>query len=218
MKTRAFWVFVPIFLVYSCRESTNQKSISFPADPLQRLIEGNRRFREFHPIHPDQTRSKIRELSRGQHPFAIVLSCSDSRVPPELVFDQGLGDLFVIRTAGHLIDNYELGSIEYAVEHFGIKLIVVLAHEHCGAIEAFLEHRDDRVAGHVQDLLDALKSEPGLDSLNGSEIDILDKAIRANLRHAVNQLNSDEYLESEPGLQIVGAIYHLESGMVEYIY
>src|SRR5690606_30463250 len=84
--------------------------------PLERLIEGNKRFQENHPIHPDQTLDRLRELENGQHPFAVIVSCSDSRVPPELIFDQGLGDLFVIRNAGNIISDYELGSIEYAVE------------------------------------------------------------------------------------------------------
>lgn len=100
---------------FSC---TNQPQIigeNHSISPLERLIEGNKRFQENHPIHPDQTLERLRELQKGQHPFAVIISCSDSRVPPELIFDQGLGDLFVIRNAGNIISDYELGSIEYAV-------------------------------------------------------------------------------------------------------
>ena len=100
--------------------------------PLQKLKAGNERFASGRPTHPDETLKRIRELKKGQHPFAILVSCSDSRVPAELVFDQGLGDIFSIRTAGNIMGDYELGSIEYAVEHLDCKLIVVMGHKDCG--------------------------------------------------------------------------------------
>ena len=207
-----------VLVFTACRQQGTVQEAVLPADPLQRLIEGNERFRDFHPLHPDQTRGKMRELTGGQHPFAIVMSCSDSRVPPELVFDQGLGDLFVIRTAGHLVDNYELGSIEYAVEHLGVKLIVVLGHEQCGAVQAFLEHRNDTLPGHIQDLMNAIKAEmeeePDIHDPNAG----IDKAVRANIHHGTGQLKEDELIAHHPDVRIVGALYHLADGAVDFIY
>ena len=101
-------------------------SIISNEDPLERLMKGNRRFLSGRPAHPDETRQRIRNLKKGQEPYVVIVSCSDSRVPPELVFDQGFGDVFSIRTAGNVIGDYELGSIEYAVEHLKCKLVMVL--------------------------------------------------------------------------------------------
>ena len=99
--------------------------------PLEALKAGNQRFMSGHPVHPHETLKRLRDLKKGQDPHTVVVSCSDSRVPPELIFDQGLGDIFSVRTAGNVIGDYELGSIEYAVEHLGCKLVVVLGHEEC---------------------------------------------------------------------------------------
>jgi len=106
------------------------------AEALARLMEGNKRFVTRKAQHPDQTLAHLREVESGQHPFAVVLSCSDSRVSPEIVFDQGLGDLFVIRVAGNVTDDTVIGSIEYAVEHLKAPLVVVLGHQGCGAVQA----------------------------------------------------------------------------------
>jgi carbonic anhydrase len=106
---------------------------------LARLKAGNERFRGEHLKHPDQGLVRVHELEAGQHPYAIIVSCSDSRVPPEIVFDEGLGDLFVVREAGHVADAATLGSVEYAVEHLHAHLVVVLGHEHCGAVAAASE-------------------------------------------------------------------------------
>ena len=114
---------------------------------LAKLIAGNRRYVQHRQQYPDQSLPHRKELVSGQHPFAVILGCADSRVPPELLFDQGLGDLFVIRVAGNLVDDVVLGSIEYAVEHLGTKLIMVLGHEKCGAVSAAVE------GGTVRDIL-----------------------------------------------------------------
>jgi len=147
-----------LLLNFSCTPRQNSSSESdISLDPLGLLIEGNTRFKENHPIHPDQTMARIRELKKGQHPFAVIISCSDSRLPPELIFDQGLGDLFVVRNAGNIISDYEIGSVEYAVEHLETKLIVVLGHKQCGAIEAYIEHKHDSVKNHIQSIIDYIK-------------------------------------------------------------
>src|SRR4029077_6435239 len=103
--------------------------------------------------------TRIRELKKGQNPFVVLVSCSDSRIPPELIFDQGLGDIFSIRTAGNVIGEYELGSIEYAVEHLHCKLIVVLGHENCGAIQAYATSKTERHNDHIQNLVNYIASE-----------------------------------------------------------
>lgn len=188
-------------------------------NPLEILLKGNRRFSENLPIHPDQTQQRIKELKKGQHPFAVVVSCSDSRVPPELIFDQGLGDLFVIRTAGNIIGDYELGSIEYAVEHLHVKMILVLGHEKCGAVTAFLEHRDDTSEhNHIQLIIDYLKEEKEEASLNLSDPDNLDKAITANVQHGMHLLKESRPLLGKlydaREIRVVGAVYDLDSGKI----
>ena len=119
---------VPIILLinlfFSCTQRQEKDQVITLA-PLDKLKAGNERFVGGHPVHPDETLARIRELKKGQNPFVVVVSCSDSRLPPELVFDQGLGDVFSIRTAGNVIGDYELGSIEYAIEQLHCKLIVV---------------------------------------------------------------------------------------------
>ncbi|HEY7392870.1 MAG TPA: carbonic anhydrase [Bryobacteraceae bacterium] len=115
---------------------------------LTRLLDGNQRYARHKERHPDQSAARQKELAGGQHPFAVILGCADSRVPPELLFDQGLGDLFVIRVAGNIVDDAVLGSIEYAVEHLGTKLILVLGHENCGAVSAAVEGGE--AAGHLR--------------------------------------------------------------------
>src|SRR5207245_4280782 len=107
-----------------------------PAEAISKLKEGNGRYASGNLQHPGQTTERRAKLTKSQHPFAIIVSCSDSRVPPELVFDQGLGDLFVLRVAGNVIDDHSLGSIEYAVDHLAVRLIVVLGHQRCGAVHA----------------------------------------------------------------------------------
>jgi len=107
---------------------------------LRRLMEGNKRYVVSHLIHPDQSSERRFELKHGQHPFAIILGCSDSRVPPEVVFDQGLGDLYVVRVAGNVLDQMIVASIEYAVLHVGVSLVMVMGHSQCGAVAATCNH------------------------------------------------------------------------------
>lgn len=116
-------------------------------EALQARREGNRRFATGQAIHPHQDAARREEVRPGQRPFAAILSCSDSRVPPEVIFDWGVGDLFVVRTAGHGVDDVALGSIEYAVEHLGVPLLVVLGHTRCGAVTAALH--GDEAPGHI---------------------------------------------------------------------
>jgi carbonic anhydrase len=206
-----------------CQQTTEKdKSKKDTTDnPLEVLLEGNQRFSNNLPTHPDQTQQRIRELKKGQYPIAAVISCSDSRVPPELIFDQGLGDLFVIRTAGNVIGDYELGSIEYAVEHLNVKLIIVMGHKKCGAVTAFMEHRNDTLDNHIQSIIRYMKEEREEMSLDLSDPSNLDNAIIANVKHDVLLLKESEpllnrlYTANE--IQIIGAIYDIDTGKVSVI-
>jgi carbonic anhydrase len=194
-----------------------EPAVTTPDQALQRLLEGNQRYVDAKPAHPNLTVDRRTQLAQGQHPFAIIFSCVDSRVPPELVFDRGLGDLFVIRTAGHTLDDAVLGSIEYGVAELGIPLIMVLGHEKCGAVKATLEaieHQTtapDRIQTLVRDIT------PAIEQSKGQPGDALDNAIKANTALTVSRLKTTQLLAEalgKGGLKIVGGRYDLDSGAV----
>ena len=214
---RVLLIILFINLFFSCKQKQNENQDNTLA-PLDRLKLGNEKFASGHPVHPHETLNRIKELKEGQHPFVVLVSCSDSRIPPELIFDQGLGDVFSIRTAGNVIGDYELGSIEYAVEHLHCKLIVVLGHENCGAIQAYATSGDEKHDDHIQSLVNYIASEEEEkiipDSLR-SNIDIL---VKANISHGVNLLKSStpilKPLVDNNEIKIIGAYYDLDSGKV----
>ena len=186
---------------------------------LQSLIEGNRRFvdgRQFLDASPGR---RI-DVAKGQNPFAIILGCVDSRVPPELIFDQGLGNLFVIRTAGEVLDQAALGSLEFGVEELHIPLLVVLGHEQCGALKAAMEILDGqgKAEAEIEYLVQALA--PAVEQGKRLGGDIWDQAGRAQTTLQVERLKHSPVLVEavESGLlKVVGAWYSLESGLVELI-
>jgi carbonic anhydrase len=188
---------------------------------LQKLMDGNARFVSGNVEHPNQSAERRAEVVSGQHPFAIIVGCSDSRVPPEIIFDQGIGDIFVIRTAGQVIDNAALASIEYGAEHLGVPLVVVLGHDSCGAVKAAVEGGE--APGHIGYLVEAIS--PAVDEAakqdanEASEEEVLDAAIDINVENIVDQLKTSKpvlsELVKEGRLTIVGARYHLDSGEVE---
>ena len=152
-------------------------------DPLGRLLAGNRRFANMASSHPHCDQERLREVADEQHPFALILSCADSRVPPELLFDQGIGDLFVIRNAGHVVDYSVLGSIEYAVEHAGVSLVLVLGHENCGAVTAAVEgHIDTR---HIMEIEQDIM--PAVERARQHSGSTIDQAVRENIFLSVGQ-------------------------------
>ena len=207
---------------YGCNQKQKDATDNLKTkNGLMVLIEGNKRFMENHPIHPDQTLDRIRSLKKGQHPFAVIVSCSDSRVPPELIFDQGLGDLFVIRNAGNIIDDYELGSIEYAVEHLHTPLIIVLGHTQCGAIGAFIEHKHDSISNHIQKIVDYIKTEPEEMEISENITNYYDEAVKANVLHGVHILQKSEPVIAElvkhNQVKIMGALFDLETGKVNIV-
>lgn len=182
---------------------------------LQKLLEGNKRYAVGRAMHPNCSVARRGELAKGQKPFAAVLSCADSRIPPELVFDQGLGDLFVVRVAGNVVSNEVEGSLEYAAEHLGTALIVVLGHKRCGAVSAAVEGKATHT--HIDSLIDALR--PAVAQVKGQPGDALDNAVRTNVRLTVNRLKESQpvlaEMVKEGKLQVVGAYYDLDTGLVE---
>lgn len=184
---------------------------------LKKLMDGNQRYVQQKRSFPDQNQARISELTNSQHPFATILGCSDSRVPPELLFDQGLGDIFDIRVAGNIIDDAVLGSIEYAVAELGVPLILVLGHERCGAVKATLDAKP--VPGHIGTLVAAI--QPALEQVKNQSGDKLDNLVRANVKMSVDKLKASSPILAEAvkagKLKIVGARYDLDTASVEII-
>jgi len=195
-------------------------------EALHRLREGNRRF--VANTHGADARTRVRPagVADGQEPFAIILGCSDSRVPAEIIFDQGLGDLFVVRVAGNIVAPSQIGSVEFAATTFGTRLVVILGHSQCGAIHATLEQLQtpsESRSPNLRSIVDFIRPsvEPLLDQGLGYDTDaIIQKAVRANVRSSSQQMRHGsgmlEDLERDEGLIIVGAEYSLETGLVDF--
>jgi carbonic anhydrase len=192
-------------------------------EALERLKQGNRRF----VTSLGATGAKRLELTKEQNPFAIILGCSDARVPAELVFDQGLGDLFVIRVAGNIVAPSQVGSVEFAAELFGTRLVVVLGHTNCGAIHATLEQIQRPAAQQSPNIRSIVsRVRPSVAPLLNTELKndfpaLVRASVRANIAASVNHLrHGSEVLETlirNEGLQVVGAEYSLETGVVEIL-
>ena len=184
---------------------------------LQKLMEGNRRFAGSKVIHPNQTKERRAQLSKGQKPFAVIVGCSDSRIPPEIIFDLGLGDLFVIRVAGNVVEDVAFGSIEYAVGHLGTQLVVVLGHGKCGAVSATVQGGEAH--GHISSIVKAIA--PAAEKAKNLPGDLIDNSIKANVGLVVERIASSKPILSELAkdgkIRIVGAYYDIESGVVEII-
>jgi carbonic anhydrase len=185
-------------------------------EAIQRLKDGNRRFVENKATHERQQAERRAVIAKKQNPFVIVVCCSDSRVPPEIVFDQGLGDLFVIRTAGNVVDDVCLGSIEYGVEHLGVRLIVVLGHEHCGAVEAAVAGGEAH--GHIKAVVNAIR--PTVEKVKSQPGNPVENVVRANVSETVKKLSTTAPILPERikagKLSIIGARYVLDDGHVEF--
>ena len=196
---------------------SDQPSVA-PAEAISKLKEGNGRYTSGNLQHPGQTAERRTELAKTQHPFAAIVSCSDSRVPPEIVFDQGLGDLFVVRVAGNVINDEGLGSIEYTVDHLGTRLILVLGHQSCGAVKAAKETiaAKGKAPGHIQSLVTAIKP-----AVEATAKDDLDATIKANVKNVVQALRSSTPIlkaKVDSGkIQVVGGYYSLDTGAVTFL-
>jgi carbonic anhydrase len=194
---------------------------------LERLREGNRRFASnVRSVDSFLSQTRRAELAEAQNPSAIVLGCSDSRVPAEIVFDQGLGDLFVIRVAGNIVAPSQIGSVEFAAERFGTRLVVVLGHTRCSAVDSAVRAAVDPSAARNRNLLSIVdRVRPVVDSLLGSSFTgdtegLTRRAVRANVRASAAQLRQGsrilEQLILEEGLVVVGAEYDLATGEVDF--
>jgi carbonic anhydrase len=234
----------PNFFVEAADPAHPDQPIISPADAISRLKEGNSRFTSgnMHPhdsseeraymaknsyanfgltfqgLTAEQAAKRRAELTKSQHPFVSILSCADSRVPPEIIFDEGLGDLFVVRVAGPVINDEGLGSIEYSVDNLGSRLILVLGHNRCGAVTAARQviAAKGKAPGHIQSLITALK--PAVEAtLKGD----LDATIKANVKHVVDAMRSSKPIlkaKVDSGeVQVIGGYYDLDTGAVTFL-
>jgi len=221
MKAKILALTFMLLLLAGCKKSDQGKEMveaDKNQDPVERLTQGNERFLEEKSIHPHQNKQSVLANQDGQKPFAVVITCSDSRVAPEIVFDQGIGDLFVIRNAGNLISDIDMGSIEYAIEHLDTKLIVVLGHTECGAIKAYINDKDGAYKKHFNHIdnivetiseeneeIEADKVKPKATNYSG--------AIDANIKHSV-KLIQDNQLIKEHNIKIVSMKYDVHTGKI----
>jgi len=223
----------------------SDQPIVSPADAISKLKEGNARFTAGNMQHPHESNDERKymaansyenagmtflgmsaaeaekrrtELAKTQHPFAAIVSCSDSRVPPEIVFDQGLGDLFVVRVAGNVINDEGLGSIEYSVDHLGARLILVLGHQRCGAVQAAKETiaAKGKAPGHIESLVTAIKP-----AVEATVKDDLETTVKANVKNVVQALRSSTPIlkaKVDSGeIQVIGGYYSLDTGAVTFL-
>lgn len=186
-------------------------SYTYSAEDAKRmLIEGNQKYVSEKAASINASEEILKASKNGQKPYAVIITCSDSRVIPEAIFSAGIGDLFVIRVAGNVIDSHQLGSIEYAAEHLGTNLIVVLGHDHCGAVDAALHHQN---SGYIKYITDEIQKAIG------SEKDEF-QACCLNVKHSCQMIESSLKIqedEKKHGLKVLGAVYHLETGRVEFL-
>lgn len=195
-----------------------------PNAVLARLVEGNRRFVKGELAHPGRRPEDFAPLAEGQAPLAVIVGCADSRVAPELIFDQGVGDLFVVRVAGNAVSGagpFIKGSVEFAVAELGARLIVVLGHEACGAVKAAVAHIDanDTLPGAIRDLVEVIR--PAAQAVRGKPGDKVDNSIKANVALGVERLKGLDPiladLVKKGELKIVGAVYELRTGTVKWL-
>ena len=186
-------------------------------EALKKLFEGNERFSKGEAKHPNQDKKRILEIAKDQNPFAVVIGCSDSRIVPEIIFDQGLGDLFVIRVAGNTVGNVCIGSVEYAVEHLGIELVLILGHKRCGVVKTAasgddVHHHLGSLVKTAQIAVEKVKDKPGC---------LIDNAVKENVKLLKEKLeHADHFISDyikEGRCKVVGAYYDLDNGKVEIL-
>jgi carbonic anhydrase len=202
-------------------EDIKKSEIVKPDVYLNILKAGNERFQKNELSKVNLSSAKRKELAKGQRPFAVIITCSDSRVPPEYIFNQGLGDLFVVRVAGNVIDKIELGSVEYAVEHLKTSLIVVMGHEHCGAVQAAVENNGKKQDGNIGAILD--KIEPSVNKVKSKNLHgdkLVEEVIDENIFNSSCKLKESKIIRHElqkGNIKIVEAKYILTSGKVQWL-
>lgn len=206
----------PLFWQTQAAAAAESSIISNPDIALKKLIEGNQRFVQQQPQYPDQSQKRLAEVAQAQHPFATVLSCADSRVPPEILFDQGIGDIFDVRIAGNIATPEAIGSIEYAVALLGTPLLMVLGHERCGAVTAAVQN--EPLPGDISTFVRAIL--PAVNQVKDQPGDIVDNAVVSNVKYQIERLQRSSMLKERlqnNTLKIVGARYDLDTGKVTMI-
>lgn len=215
----AFWSLHPDRAIAQSASDTSAASLE-PLSPdaaLQKLMDGNRRFVQHKGQHPDQSQARMKEVAQSQHPFAAVLCCADSRVSPEILFDEGIGDIFDIRVAGNIVTPEVLGSLEYAVSLLGTPLVMVLGHERCGAVTAAVQ--GGSLQGSIGSFVKAI--QPAVSKTKGKSGDPVDNAVIANVQYQTEKLKQNSDILSQQlldgKLKIVGGRYDLDTGEVTLI-
>lgn len=194
-----------------------------PQEALKKLVEGNERFSTGNSTHPNRCDETKNALLREQKPFVAVLSCSDSRVPVEIIFDAGLGDIFAVRTAGHVLSKEVMGSLEYAVKTLGVKLVMILGHENCGAIKTAIQTYQNQSYDELSENLKSIMNHlyPAIEKVDCDNEDFLNSSVRSNIYYQLEDLmNKDEYIKQsvkDNKIAVVGAIYSLATGKVEIL-
>ena len=213
-----FWICVWLAVIAAVANASEPTSVNTD-DALKRLLDGNARFvaGKSDELNGSKLIERRAALTKDQKPFAVIVSCSDSRVPPELIFNVGLGDVFVVRTAGEVVDAVALGSIEYAVEHLGSSLIVVLGHQQCGAVAAAVSGANE--TGKIPDVLKAIA--PAVEETKGKPGDPIDNAVRANAVDIAKHIQSTGPILAprvqSGNVKVVAARYDLDTGGVELL-
>ena len=215
-------LFAVLFLTLSSLVVSGAAAAPVTADEAVALLQaGNARFTTGHPTHPDQSADRRAEVAKGQNPFATVLTCSDSRLPAEIIFDQGLGDLFVVRVAGNVAKTDEIGSIEYGTEHLGTPLLIVMGHESCGAVKAVVEGA--KVHGSIPQLVDTItvavaKTRAAYPGETGAPL--VAHAVEANVWQSIDNIFEASAIVRDlvkaGKLKVIGAVYNLETGAIEW--
>lgn len=210
------FIFAFLFKLNACY-AHNLDNLS-AQEALEKLKKGNERFATLHQKHPDESKKRRKEMTKGQHPFVVILSCSDSRVPLELIFDQGLGDLFEVKNAGNVLDDHVIGSIEYAVMHCGVKLIVIMGHQDCGAIAATLSGVSE--TKYIKALEDSI--QPAVEDCKKKGLEVnSDNVVRAHVMQDINELMEQDHdlvkYMKEHDVKIVPAYYHIDTGKVDFL-
>jgi carbonic anhydrase len=201
-----------LFVLSSCSQKKAEMASQFS---LERLLKGNKRYVDNQSQHPNRSEERRKEIASKQNPYAVIVGCSDSRVSPEIIFDEGLGDLFVVRVAGNVVGKIELESIEYSALYLGSKIILVLSHENCGAVDAVLQNKASNIESIAKFIEPAIQKAKEYETKN-----VLKQAIIANALNMKNFLEKSpkiEQLIKEKKIEVQAAYYNLETGLVELI-
>lgn len=218
---KSFLIPLIILISIGCTKEDKSNANQKNKTSLEKLIDGNQRFLNEKTIHPHQNKKSVLDNQNGQHPFAVIVTCSDSRVAPEILFDQGIGDLFVIRNAGNLISDIDMGSIEYAVEHLDAKLIVVLGHTECGAIKAYVGDKNNDYKKH-RNHIDAILQTVAEEDEEIKEQKHVPKeknelgCINANIEHSTKIIKNNPIIKAHK-TKIVSMRYDVHTGKITFL-